>query len=562
MYPRYYFLGSVRWLIFLLLALVSGGIAAQTCDCPPANACGVCTGGLTELTFKYSGASSASVTIEDNSGIFFSSTLTPNEEFSISGSLPNGRFQGPSITIKIAAVTNVVISANCSSSVFAGETYGSFKVIAGASLGGGVLCCAPTATESVPPVISNCPGDINEVLGASLCTKGVSWTVPSATDNCGLASFTSNHNPGEQFPAGVTVVTYTATDNYGNIATCSFNVVVSDNEQPKFTSCPENITITSGTTCNALATWNAPLATDNCGLASVTSSHVSGEQFPLGTTTVTYTATDVNGNVSTCSFNVIVADQEAPKFVSCPADVVVSAEAGCETVASWTVPTATDNCSLSNVTSNFTPGSNFPIGTTEVIYTASDVAGNTSRCSFLVVVNSNVVPVFSNCPNDITIQSESLTQPIVSWIPPTATSSCGDLTLESNFSPGDNFPVGETLVVYNAKQGSKNVQCSFRVTVTSSEIGLVISKVLTPDGDGTNDTWRVENIDQYSSLVRIVDRWGGLIYEAENYNNSSVCWDGTSKSGSRAPTGTYFYVMKVQRAGVTEEYKGFIELIR
>ncbi|HRX00002.1 MAG TPA: gliding motility-associated C-terminal domain-containing protein, partial [Cyclobacteriaceae bacterium] len=72
----------------------------------------------------------------------------------------------------------------------------------------------------------------------------------------------------------------------------------------------------------------------------------------------------------------------------------------------------------------------------------------------------------------------------------------------------------------------------------------------------------VENIEEYNSRVRIVDRWGGLIYEAENYNNNSVCWDGTAKSGSRAPTGTYFYVMKVERAGVTEEYKGFIELIR
>ncbi|MGE0589192.1 MAG: HYR domain-containing protein, partial [Cyclobacteriaceae bacterium] len=433
---------------------------------------------------------------------------------------------------------------------------------AGTSQSSGVLCCAPTATETVPPVISNCPGDINEVLGLSLCTKGVSWPVPSATDNCGLASFTANHSPGEQFPAGVTVVTYTATDNYGNTATCSFNVVVSDNELPKFTSCPGNITIASGTACNASATWNAPVAADNCGLASVISSHTPGEQFSPGTTTVSYTATDVNGNVSVCSFNVVVADQEAPKFVSCPADVVVSADAGCETVASWSVPSATDNCSLISVTSNFTPGSNFPIGTTEVEYTASDAAGNESKCSFLVVVNSSVVPVFSNCPNDITILAESSNQSVVSWTPPTATSSCDDLILESNFSPGDNFSVGETMVIYNAKQGSKNIQCSFKVTVKSSDLGLIISKVLTPDGDGVNDTWQVENIDQYSSLIRIVDRWGGLIYEAENYNNSSVCWDGTSKSGSRAPTGTYFYVMKVERAGVTEEYKGFIELIR
>lgn len=482
MCPRYYFLGSFRWLIFLLLVLASRGIAAQSCDCPPANACGACSGGLTGLTLKYNGASSASVTIEDNSGIFFSNTLAPGEEFSISGTLPNNRFQGPSITIKVAAVTNAVLSTNCSSPVFAGETYGSFKIVAGVSQSGGVLCCAPTSVESVPPVISNCPGDINEILGVSLCSKGVSWTVPTATDNCGLASFTSSHSPGEQFPAGVTTITYTATDNFGNTATCSFNIVITDNEKPKFTSCP--------------------------------------------------------------------------------ADIVVSTDAGCEAVASWSVPTASDNCSIGSVTSNFIPGSSFPIGTTEVVYTASDLAGNTSKCSFSVVVNSNVDPVFSNCPVDIIVQANSSTGAIVSWTPPTATSSCGDLILDTNFSPGESFPIGETIVIYNAKQGGKNVQCSFKVTVQPSESGLVISKVLTPDGDGINDIWKIENIEQYNSRVRIVDRWGGLIYESENYNNSSVCWDGAARSGSRAPTGTYFYVMKVERAGVTEEYKGFIELIR
>ena len=79
---------------------------------------------------------------------------------------------------------------------------------------------AQCVNDSTPPLITGCPADIQTCQGA------VSWTEPTASDNCGLLSFTSDHLPGSTFPSGTTKVTYTAKDIHGNISTCSFNVTV------------------------------------------------------------------------------------------------------------------------------------------------------------------------------------------------------------------------------------------------------------------------------------------------------------------------------------------------
>jgi hypothetical protein len=86
------------------------------------------------------------------------------------------------------------------------------------------------------PVITGCPANINIGNDPGVCGVKVTWTVPAATDNVGVTSFTSNHNPGEQFPVGITTVTYTATDAAGNQSICSFTVSVQDREPPKIST--------------------------------------------------------------------------------------------------------------------------------------------------------------------------------------------------------------------------------------------------------------------------------------------------------------------------------------
>ena len=82
---------------------------------------------------------------------------------------------------------------------------------------------------------------------------------------------------------------------------------ISDVEDPLITGCPGTQT---GVTDSGIATgtisWTAPTATDNSGTQTLTSTHSPGDSFPVGTTTVTYTATDPDGNAVTCTFDVVV----------------------------------------------------------------------------------------------------------------------------------------------------------------------------------------------------------------------------------------------------------------
>ncbi|OUR94317.1 hypothetical protein A9Q87_01330 [Flavobacteriales bacterium 34_180_T64] len=107
-------------------------------------------------------------------------------------------------------------------------------------------------------------------------------------------------------------------------------------------------------------TWDAEIVvaqTDATGLSS-------GSTFPVGTTTLEYTATDTSGLTTTCSFDVTITDTEAPT-INCAADVNVNTDAGlCTADITLTPPTLIDNCSLFN---NFGNAINFDGNTNSLI---------------------------------------------------------------------------------------------------------------------------------------------------------------------------------------------------
>ncbi|MDN5204999.1 HYR domain-containing protein [Fulvivirgaceae bacterium BMA10] len=327
--------------------------------------------------------------------------------------------------------------------------------------------------ENINPVISNCPANITIAADAGVCTKNVTWTAPMATDNCGVPTLTSTHNPGDNFPLGTTTVTYTATDAAGNTAVCSFDVTVEDNEDPVITGCPSNITISADAgVCTKNVTWTVPTATDNCGVPTLTSTHNPGDNFPLGTTTVTYTATDAAGNTALCSFDVTVEDNEDPVITGCPLNITISADAGvCTKNVTWTVPAVTDNCGVPTLTSTHNPGDNFPVGTTTVTYTARDGAGNTTLCSFDVIVEDNEDPVITGCLSDVTVPADNgVCSMALNWIVPTVSDNCSGVTMIGSHSPGNSFPIGTTTVTYTATDGAGNTaNCSFNITVEDRE---------------------------------------------------------------------------------------------
>jgi hypothetical protein len=194
---------------------------------------------------------------------------------------------------------------------------------------------------------------------------------------------------------GQYVITYNATDPSGHAAapvTRTVNVV--DTTAPTVTP-PPNVNINTGpdaTSCGTLvsdATLGTANASDSCaGALSVTRTGVpSGNFFPVGTTTITYSADDGHGNIRTATQTVTVNDNTAP-MISCPVNITLEPTCPSGAIATYVPPVGTDNCSGASTTrtAGLASGAVFPIGTTTVTHTVTDASGNTASCSFTVTV--------------------------------------------------------------------------------------------------------------------------------------------------------------------------------
>ncbi|XP_022107714.1 hyalin-like isoform X5 [Acanthaster planci] len=168
--------------------------------------------------------------------------------------------------------------------------------------------------DDIPPVIVDCPSDMNVTLPLTqLGGVVVSWVEPSATDSSGVVpSVDRTHQPRQVFPEGATTVTYTFSDSSGNEAVCSFVISVEREEDvipPVIVNCPPDqaYVIPAGNQF-MIITWNPPSAIDNSGVQpTVESNRIPGDVFAEGTTVVMYNFTDPAGNSATCEFNITLS---------------------------------------------------------------------------------------------------------------------------------------------------------------------------------------------------------------------------------------------------------------
>ena len=91
---------------------------------------------------------------------------------------------------------------------------------------------------------------------------------------------------------------------------------------------------------------------------------------------------------------------------------------------------------------------------------------------------------------------------------------------------------------------------------------LDIPDGISPDGNGLNDTWILEFMDQYpgvSITIEVYNRWGDLLFQSdETYNDD---WGGTTEDGKRLPAGTYYYVIDVDHEDFPEAVTGPITIM-
>jgi len=272
-----------------------------------------------------------------------------------------------------------------------------------------------TVIDHTAPAISGTPSNF-AVEATSGAGAVVGYTAPTANDAVdGPVAVICSPASGATLSLGAHVVTCTATDGHGNVASSSFTITVRDTTAPAVTV-PANITASAANASGATVSYSASASDNVDGSVAATCSPASGSTFALGTTTVTCMATDKAGNVGSSSFTVTVNDT-TPPVLTLPANINVQATSDNGAAVSYAA-SATDavdgtvavNCAPA-------PGSIFAVGTTTVSCTARDRAGNTALGGFTVTVaapsSTNHAPVCSAAAPSVGV----LAPPNHQWVP-------------------------------------------------------------------------------------------------------------------------------------------------
>jgi Ca2+-binding RTX toxin-like protein len=280
------------------------------------------------------------------------------------------------------------------------------RILIGTQVINAVDAVAPLLTIPANVTRSNDPGKGTAyVSDASLGNATATDNVPGVTvSRVGVPA-------GNLFPIGVTTIPWTALDVFGNTTVKTQTVTVNDVERPTLTI-PANVSLTTTGTTLALtsAQLGSATASDNSGSVTLTRSGVpAGNVFGVGTTTITYTATDAAGNATTLTQTVTITYAGPPLSYTAPgnqsstegANVTFNLGSFANGAGGWKVtvnwgdgttstlnPTATGSIASPHSYANdrTTPYT--------VTVTLTDASGATRTGSFTVAV-SNVAPTIT-----------------------------------------------------------------------------------------------------------------------------------------------------------------------
>ncbi len=430
-----------------------------------------------------------------------------------------------------------------------------------------------TISDITPPVIT-APSDISVATNVGCSANGVVLGTPIATDNCAVTSITNNAPV--TFPEGITTVVWTAVDANGNRATAQQVVTVIDSTAPVLTP-PADLVYNTNNGCFAVnVPLGTPIATDNCFLAALTNNAPSS--YPIGNTTITWTATDVEGNSTTATQLVTIVDAQKPTLIV-PSDIEVNSNLGCSaTNIALGNPLVTDNCGIKNISNN--APTVYPLGQTTVVWTVEDSSGNITTDNQYVLVKDTIIPNAQFRDITIKLNADGSDYEItVADVDNGTSDNCGIQSIELSQYFFNCIDLGQNRVTATVIDNYGNeVDKSFIVTVTPSnedvdfdgiddacddDVNTTVVKVpngFTPDGDNFNDYFVIPGLGQYTQVeLEIFNQYGNRVYQSKNYQND---WDGTSSvTGSPVDDDTYFYVLTLD-GKVTKQGYVYINRIR
>jgi len=306
------------------------------------------------------------------------------------------------------------------------------------------------------------------------------------------------------FPLGdPTVVTLTATDSSGNVATATLTVTVVDTTQPVILS-SEGVTLEAtgpegytGSTEAIIAAIQVEDLVDP--MPTVALAEGGSPPYAIGETSVGITVTDSSNNSVSGSIVVTVADTKGPSFSGANPLVLTVADpenpqpisSGDSRVVAW-VEGVTAFDKVDEVVEVLEPQlpSQFELGETEVVFTAEDSRGNSSSVTVIVLVAVGPSVDVADPITLVTLDGEPIpaSNPLIAGFLDAVTAQDFDQNpLDvTNDAPG-SFPVGETLVTFTAIDAEERQgQNSSTVTV------IIASGDNDNDGDGIDDLYEVE----------------------------------------------------------------------
>jgi hypothetical protein len=450
--------------------------------------------GSVSYTFQASGTYALQASVNGSAVMTFSCSLTDTDlalnvpaNITANAASPRGAavtFAPPTVVDEDAPLP----AATCDHA--SGDTF---------PIGTTTVTCSVTDSDDTPGTVSasftvtvtdtdlalvGMPADVS-LAATSSAGAVATFTPPTAVDEDTPApAVTCDHASGDTFLVGTTTVTCSATDpdDTPGTVSASFTVTVTDADLG-LTGVPGDISLAATSSAGAVATFTPPTAVDeDTPLPGVTCDHASGSVFPVGTTTVTCSATDLEDTPSTvsASFTVTVNDADLG-LTAAPADMTVNGGPN-GTSVTYTPPTAVDEDSpLPPVTCDHPSGSVFPVGTTTVTCTVTDTDDTPSSVSvsFNVTVNDPPPPDtdlgLTGTPADITVKSGP-NGTSVTYTPPTAVDEDSPLPpVTCDHPSGSVFPVGTTTVtctVTDTDDTPSSVSVSFNVTVSGPPQGI------------------------------------------------------------------------------------------
>lgn len=397
-----------------------------------------------------------------------------------------------------------------------------------------VITCTRTYTykkDTEAPSLSGVPPDAtveyNNIPTAPTVT--VSDNCDAGTSLTYSQSSTQNPDVNHSGHYNYTITrTWEAIDDCENTTTSSQVITVQDTQAPQIT-CPDNVEEAAGPgICTRQLTIPNPVVSDNGKLQSLTwtmsgateaSSPTTGinylgqQLFNPGETSVTYTATDVSGRTSTCSFTVAILDEEAP-LVNCPVGVTASCVKDIPLPATTLAEfialggTVSDNCTTNdNLIFSWeddVTDKKDAINPCEVVrtYTITDESDNVASCTQTFTISDATAPVIVDCPDDITDSADENCEKILTIAAPTNfTDGCGfgDVTVYHAYTIDGSlieaaggildiaFPKGTTIITWSFEDECGNTgTCEQAITIednTAPTASCPVSQQLDAEGN-------------------------------------------------------------------------------